>query len=449
VVVNRQQILEYYSREDVVNEILKNSKDREVVGAFWNGTFDKRPNIIQYKNDIVQMAKKGVTSFHFSVEHWSNPMAINNENYNKLRTGWDIIIDVDSKLGIDEAKIATELICKLLEKYSIKNYGLKFSGRRGFHICLPWAMFPKELDYKKTARLYPKLPRIISRFIRKKIYEDLMKELIRTKGAKSLIETLDEAPDKLNPFYFVEVEKDWGNRHMFRAPYSLNEKAWLVSLPIRFSQLKGFKPEDASPGKIKTAEEFFAGEENEAADLLTDAMDWYATVKKEKVKKKPLQKINWEKKIGEEYFPPCIKLIMSGLKDGKKRSIFTLSNFLRMMNWDWNEIEECVYKSNDKNTLVLRTAEIMSRLRWNQQNQMSPANCDSAMFYIDIGICKPDEICRQGTSVIKIKSPISYPFRKMKITRKSKTKFRGYSCGACGKEFKTMKSLEYHKTRMH
>jgi len=168
--------------------------------------------MIQYRNDIVQMAKNGVTSFHFSVEHWSNPMAINNENYNKMRTGWDMIIDIDSKLGIDEAKMTVELIVNLFKKYGIKNYGLKFSGRRGFHISLPWMMFPKETDYKPLARMYPRVPRVIARFIRKKIADDLMKELVRTSGAKKLIEILGEVPSKMNPYYFVEVEKDWGKQ---------------------------------------------------------------------------------------------------------------------------------------------------------------------------------------------------------------------------------------------
>lgn len=444
--MNRQDIIAYYSREDIVNELVKNAKDREIAGAFWDGTYDKRPNMIQYKNDVVQMAKNGVTSFHFSVEHWSNAMSINNDNYNKLRTGWDMIIDIDSKLGLDEAKITVELIAGLFKKYGIKNFGLKFSGRRGFHISLPWVMFPKEIDYKSLARMYPKMPRIIARFIRKKISDDLMKELVRTSGAKKLLDILGEIPSKMNPYYFVEVEKDWGNRHMFRAPYSLNEKTWFASLPIKYSDLRSFVPEDAQPDKIKTGEAFFKGEENEAVDLLTDALDWYATVKKEVVKKKP-KLINWEKKITEDMFPPCIMAILNGLDDGKKRSIFTLINFLRMCNWTTQEIEEKIFEWNSKNSRPLPRNMLVTQLRYSQQNPMNPANCDSGMFYGDIGICRPDNICKNGTDKIMIKNPISYPFKKMKL--KPKKTFRGFSCGVCGQEFKTAKSLSYHKGRYH
>jgi len=442
--MNRQQILEYYSRKEIINEILNNAKNREIAGAFIDGSYDQRPNIIQFPNDVVQMAKKGVTSFHFSVEYWKNPMQLKREKYEDLRTGFDFIIDIDSKLGLDEARLAAVMICDLLKKYRIKNYGIKFSGRRGFHICLPWESFPKEIDYKSLAKMYPRVPRILAGFIRERISEKLMKELIKRKGAKHLIDILEEPPDKLDPFYFVEVEKDWGNRHMFRAPYSLNEKTWLVSLPIKESQLKNFSPEIAKPEKVRIGEAFFKAEANEAESLLIEALDWNAMQEKEAPKKEK-KMINWEGKIPEEFFPPCMKLILAGLSDGKKRSIFTLANFLRMMNWQWQEIEEKVMEWNKKNKQELPRNIVLGQLRWNQTNQLNPANCDADLFYRGIGICKPDKICKRGTDKINIKNPINYPFRKMR-TRKL---FRGFSCGICGKEFKTMRSLQAHKKRMH
>jgi hypothetical protein len=440
--MNRRQILEYYSRDDILNSIIKNTKEREVAGAFADGSYDQRPNIIQFPNDIVQMVRKGVTSFHYSVEHWSNPMQLTRERYEELRTGFDFVIDIDSKLGIEEAGIAAEMICSLLRKYGINNYGIKFSGRRGFHICLPWEAFPKEIDYKPLAGLYPKAPRIMAGFIREKISDSLMKELIKRKGAKQLIEILEEPPESLDPFYFVEVEKDWGSRHMFRAPYSLNEKTWLVSLPIKESQLKNFSTELARPEKIKTDTEFFVSNAGEAENLLLEALDWNAMQEKEPTKKK--KTINWEKRISEEFFPPCMKLILAGLSDGRKRSIFTITNFLRMMNWSWPEIEEKVMECNKKNAQELPRNIVIGQLRWNQSNQMNPANCDADLFYKSIGICRPDEICKRGSNKITIKNPINYPFRRMK-----KRVYRGFSCGICNKEFKTMRSLHAHKARTH
>lgn len=439
--MNKNQVFEYYSRPDILEQFTKNAKNREIVGAYFDGSYDQRPNIIQFPSDVTQMVKKGITSIHFSVEHWQHPMQLTKENYKDLRIGWDFIIDIDSKITLEEAKIAAQLITNMLEKYGIKKYGLKFSGRRGFHICLPWQSFPKEVDYKPLSGMYPDIPRILASFIRKNIAEDLMKEMIKKKGAKKLIEVLEESPDQMDPFYFVEVEKDWGPRHMFRAPYSLNEKTWLVSLPIK--DIKNFSPDTAKPDKIKTGNEFFVYEENQAENLIIDAIDWHASQKKE-VRTKPKRIINWEHKIPEEQFPPCMKLVLNGLADGRKRSIFTLISFLKMMNWPWHEIEQRVLDWNENNTQPLPRNIVIAQLRWNQQNSMNPANCDVDTFYKSIGICKPDETCKAGKM---IKNPINYPFRKMKKNKKF-TK-REYKCSVCSKGFKSMKSLYIHKGRMH
>lgn len=454
--MNRQQVLEYYSSEFVAKQFLKDSADREVAGAFWDGTYDQRPNILQFPSDILQMAKKGVTSFHFSVEHWANAMAITtSESYDKLRKGWDVIIDIDTKMSLDESKIAARLICRLLEKYGIKNYGLKFSGRRGFHIVMPWVMFPKTIDYKPAEKLYPLVPRIISRFIRKKIKQQLMDELLKAKGAHALYSILEEVPEKVSPYFFVEIEKDWGNRHMFRAPYSLNEKTWLVSVPISLSQMDDFGPKQAEPRHViansNTYEDFFYGEENEAQDLLLEAMDWYSTVKKEKPRQQPVQRIVWEKKISEEYFPPCIKNILAGMSDGRKRSIFTLVNFLRMMNWSWPEIEEKIFVWNEKNRPPLPRSIVVGQLRYSQNRQYTTVNCppDGDLYYTDTGVCKPDKICTAGGNKIAIKNPVVYPFRLMKINRQKRAVRRGYSCMVCSQEFKSVRSLNQHKSRTH
>jgi DNA primase catalytic subunit len=442
--MNRQQIYDYYSNEFVLGQLVENAKNKEVAGTFLDGAYGQRPNILQYKNDVLQMVKSGVVSFHYSVEHWKNPMAVRPETYEQQRLGWDMILDIDTKLGIEEAKTTVEMILKLLEKYGIKKYGIKFSGRRGFHISLPWMMFPKEIDYKKTEAMYPELPKIIAGFVRKEISETLMKELIRMKSAKELIEMLGEAPESLDPFYFVEVEKDWGNRHMFRAPFSLNEKSWFVSMPIKPGQLKKFLPEDAKPDKIsdKTYRDFFSGEENEATDLVMEALDWHAREKKDETKKTEKRYFITDRKISEEHFPPCIKIILSGLDDGRKRSIYTLVNFLRLMNWSWEEIEEKIFDWNSKNRKQLPHSVVLGQLRWNQQNQRTTANCNNNQFYGSIGICRPDDICR------KLKNPAAYPFRKAAIKRSRKTS-RGFSCGICNREFRTPRGLELHKSKVH
>ncbi len=448
--MNRQKILEYYSRKDVADFLVKSSKNREIAGAFWDGSYDKRPNILQFPTDVFQMAKNGVTSFHLSVERWSNPMALRQDNYEKLRTGWDLIIDIDSKISLEESKITAMLICKLFRKHGIKNYGIKFSGRRGFHLCLPWESFPKEVDYKPLQKLYPDAPRILTAYIRKKIAKKLMSELVKSKGAIELINSLAEPPSKLNPFYFVEVEKNWGVRHMFRAPYSFNEKTWLVSLPISSKDIMTFSESAARPEKIETETEFFVSEENSAESLFLAAMDWHAMRKKEKKKETEKPRIQWEKKIGEELFPPCIKLVLSGMQDGRKRSLFVLINFLKTMNWKWEEIEDKVFQSNEKNKPPLPRNYVIAQLRYQQQYAAKPpANCDVAMYYKDIGICQPDIVCKGRTERITIKNPVNYPFRTMGLRKKERVKLQGFSCLVCKKQFSTAHGLELHKGRMH
>ena len=110
-------VVAYYSQDFVADSILSAAKDREAVGVFSNGMYDKRPNIIQYKSDLLNMIKSGVSSVHLSVEHWTFPMHLSAENYDHLRKGFDIIIDIDSKFTLNESKITAMLICNLLEKY--------------------------------------------------------------------------------------------------------------------------------------------------------------------------------------------------------------------------------------------------------------------------------------------------------------------------------------------
>ena len=448
--MNRQQILEYYSRKDIADSLIKSSKNREVAGAFWDGSYDKRPNILQFPTDVFQMAKNGVTSFHLSVEHWSNPMALRQDNYEKLRTGWDLIIDIDSKIGLQESKITADLICRLLKKNGV-TFGIKFSGRRGFHICIPWESFPKEVDYKPLQKLYPDAARVLAAYIRKKIAKKLMKELVKSRGANELINSLAEPPSKLNPFYFVEVEKNWGVRHMFRAPYSLNEKTWLASLPLSHKDIMTFSESEAKPEKISTEAEFFISEENSAEALFLAAMDWRAMhkkVEKNETGKKP--RIQWEKKISEDIFPPCIKLVLSGMQDGRKRSLFILINFLRMMNWKLEEIQEKVFKWNEKNKPPLPRNYLLAQLRYQEQHTAKPpANCSVAMYYKDIGICRPDNVCKGRTEKITIKNPVNYPFRIMGSRKKERVKPQGFSCLVCKKQFQTGQGLELHKGRMH
>ena len=67
------EVVEYYSRDDIAQEMVNSAQDREVGGRYRSGGFGKRPDVLMYPADVKAMARSGMTSFHFSVERWRNP----------------------------------------------------------------------------------------------------------------------------------------------------------------------------------------------------------------------------------------------------------------------------------------------------------------------------------------------------------------------------------------
>jgi len=160
----------YYSRKDILEAIYKFSKNREISPRYFEG-FGKRPDSFQYSSDILSFVKKGATSFHCSEELWQDPLQISTDHseqqFNDLRTGWDLIIDIDCP-WIDVSKKAAQAIIETLESYNIKNIGIKFSGNKGFHIIIPWQAFPEQVGEIKTTDMFPEWPRAVIEFIKEK-----------------------------------------------------------------------------------------------------------------------------------------------------------------------------------------------------------------------------------------------------------------------------------------
>src|SRR3989338_3023589 len=163
----RRITLFHYSKPEIQKAILDFSKGREVVPRYFEG-FGKRPDALQYISDIIGLAKKGATSFHASEEIWKDPLQINSdwtrEEMNQNRESWDLIIDIDSKY-LDYSKIASRLILNKLEEFGIKNYGIKFSGSKGFHIIVSGKAFPEEYNGFNKKNMFPEWPRAICEFL--------------------------------------------------------------------------------------------------------------------------------------------------------------------------------------------------------------------------------------------------------------------------------------------
>lgn len=174
--------LSYYSRKDVQNAMVEFCKNRETIANFNNEYFAKRPDKFEYPTDIINQVRSGATSFHCSEELWRDPLEIStdmsSEEYNQIKIGWDLLIDIDSKY-LDYSKIAAKLLIKALEHHGIKNIGIKFSGSKGFHIIVPFKAFPEKIDDKFTKDFFPEWARFIAAYIQEMVHEDLTQEILK------------------------------------------------------------------------------------------------------------------------------------------------------------------------------------------------------------------------------------------------------------------------------
>lgn len=180
----------YYTKPEVQKILLEFSKNREVVPRYFEG-FGKRPDTLQYVSDIQGLVKKGATSFHASEELWGNPLEISSEmserEFNEIREGWDLLIDIDSPF-LDYSKIAAKILIAALESYGIKNYGIKFSGSKGFHIIVSDKAFPEEYADMKKYESFPEWPRAICEYLMDYIKRDYNREAGKIAGDLEMLE---------------------------------------------------------------------------------------------------------------------------------------------------------------------------------------------------------------------------------------------------------------------
>lgn len=490
----------YYSRKDVQKAIFEFCQNREICPRYFEG-FGKRPDSFQYIGDIFELVKKGTTSFNCSQELWEDPLKIvtgmTEDQANELRTGWDLLIDIDCR-WFDYSKLALKSIIKVLKDNHVENFGIKFSGSKGWHLLIPWKSFPKEINNTKTSDLFPELPRKVVSYIRhyseKNLKESLpedfesqfknaeIKRGIKCKKCNEIaqeyervelycerckrgeIKKLEKNSEKkqascpecgdaltlrdskeifecakcnLNsidsPNNFSEIiETDFyelmgldlilvSPRHLFRTPYSLHEKTALSSVVIYEYEIDDFQLKDANHAKIKIRDFMPDAKEGEAAELVMQALDWVKDNEisegktKEKITGKyadfkPIKLDN----IREENFPPCVKRILQGMVDGKKRALFVLINLFRSIGMNKENLEKTIEEWNKKNKPPLKQGYIKSQLSWAYRRKpIMPPNCRE--FYQGIGVCQPDDFCKL------IKNPVNYVIKKTLGPKKKKS----------------------------
>ena len=427
--------LSHYKREDIQEEIIANSKDREVAAKF-NDNFGKRPDVLRHTNDILELARQGATSFHASEELWRNPLQIDTSlrkhELDNLRIGWDLILDIDCGF-FEYSKIAADLVIKALKFHNVNSISCKFSGNRGFHIGVPFEAFPDKVRNEETKNLFPAAPRQIALYIKEMIKKPLGDKIMEFEkdNFNAIIEKTGKKANEiiyynnknraLNAEPFLNIDTLLiSSRHLYRMPYSLHEKSGLISTPLNPEKVLLFRKEFAIPKNVRISKHRFLDKSNvensEAKQLLMEALDF--SIKQEPFSPKK-EFTAPEKALPEELFPPCIKLILNGLEDGRKRALFILLNYFTSIGWDYGMIEKRLREWNIKNKEPLREVYLIGQLRYHKQMQKKilPPNCDNEMYMLGIGVCKPDNFCP------KIRNPAQYTLRRAKlINRVSKRK---------------------------
>src|SRR3989344_73842 len=414
--------LKFYKRKDIQEELVKHAENKEV-GLRYNDSFGKRPDILTYPRDVLELPLKGLTSIHASEELWDNPITLNSnlskKELDELRIGWDLVLDIDCAI-MEYSRICADLIIKFLKYCGVKNISCKFSGNKGFHLGVPFEAFPKQVGDKLTKDLFPEAPKKIAFYIQENIKEELSKRILQFENndvnavrEKVAVEDLiryekDQYGNnltKLSVDKFLEIDTVLiSSRHLYRMPYSLHEKSKLVSLPIDPDKVLEFEKHMAQPEKILTPMFTFLDrkvQEESARRLLVQALDFEIKLEPE-IETKNFEEVKIESAIKEDFFPPCIKKMLNGLADGKKRGVFILSNFLGKIGWNRTEIEQFIQAWNNQNQEKLREVYIKGQLNSFKPGEKLPPNCSNEAYYKGIDICRPDSLCS------KIKNPVNY-----------------------------------------
>lgn len=493
MVIDKSITLKFYKRKEIQEAIIEHARDREV-GVRYGDGFGKRPDVLSYPRDILELAIQGMTSLHASEERWNNPLSLHSnitkKEMDELRIAWDLVLDIDCP-DWEISKLTAYLFIKALRENGVKDISCKFSGNKGFHIGVPFESFPQQVEGKLTTYLFPDAPKKIALYLLDQIskkyitikddkivfdekYDFELQDLKDKFGEKEFLvnhclkckRKIVLAEEEINEFICpncdnqVKEDKDFvkcgkcnilmqkienrgtkcscgsneykstfdplsiieidtvliSSRHLYRMPYSLHEKSGLASLPIDPDKVLEFKKEMAQPAKILTPMFAFLDRNvtgESARNLLVRALDH--EVKTEEVEtERKYEDIQLESPLTEEYFPPCVKLILKGMNDGKKRAVFILTNFLGKLGWDKKAIEEHIMIWNqEKNPEPLRENYIRGQLAHFTAGAKLPPNCDNEAYCKGIGVCQPDAFCK------RIKNPANYALLKWKIGRRN------------------------------
>jgi DNA primase catalytic subunit len=426
--ITKGECLRFYKRKDVQEALIGHAQNKEI-GVRYGEGFGKRPDTLSYPKDILEFAFQGVTSFHASEELWSNPLSLSSElkkeELHALRTGWDLVLDIDCKI-FEYSRTCADLIVRLLRYNGVKNISVKFSGNKGFHVGIPFTSFPKTVGSQLTKDLFPDAPKKIAFYVKESIKEELARRILEQEGnsLRKVLEKVNLEPDKitrweknefgdqiakLNVDNFLEIDTVLlASRHLYRMPYSLHEKSGLVSIPLDPEKVLYFEKIHASPNIAALPQFIFLERKDDgesARKLLVQALDFEVKLPlltAPEPAEKNYDEFVISQAIPKEFFPPCFQQVLLGMEDGKKRALFCFLNFLGKVGWNKEDIELFVKEWNLKNREQLREVYIKGQMSNFKPGERLPPNCDNESYYKGLGLCHPDSLCH------KIKNPANY-----------------------------------------
>lgn len=438
--IHLSTLLKHYKRREIQEEMIEAAKEKEIAVKYGDKGFGKRPDVLNHPNDVLEFAKNGATSFHCSEELWHNPLQIDTgmkrQELDDLRKGWDLVLDIDCP-WLDYSQIAGDLLIHALKYHGIEHMGVKFSGNHGFHIAVPFEAMPEKVHNNDTKLLFPDGPRKIAMYLQEMIRNQLSNRLLEAETISQIMAKTKKKPEELmkqkrfDPFTLLSIDTVLiSSRHMYRMPYSFNEKSGLVSIPINPKKIMDFDKSMAMAEKVSVENAFLPRKNiksGEASKLLVQAFDYHPPVSMLNEKTKSLkQKADFEiplSAVPENFFPPCIQNIAKGLQDGKKRAAFVLINFLTSLGWGYDKIETYLTEWNKRNPEPLRDQYYLGQLRYHQQQkkQALPPNCTNKAYMVGMGVCAPDSFCgansepgAEGFSP-RIKNPVNYALKKQRL----------------------------------
>src|SRR3989338_9175351 len=160
---------------------------------------DVQDAMVEHGNDVFEFARNGATSFHCSEERWKNPLQLSADmkphDLQNLRSGWDLVIDVDCK-NWEYSKLIAHGVVEIIKSFGISSVTAKFSGNKGFHIGVPFEAFPKKIQGKDIQTLFPEGPRRIALYIIH-ILEEKFSEMLKQKNVAQLASTLHIQQEEL------------------------------------------------------------------------------------------------------------------------------------------------------------------------------------------------------------------------------------------------------------